>query len=86
MVRIRVLREGVSEPDPDAPVGGCPVRLRVKEGRWIAEIQDPEACSPTVADMKKLGPEARNNLARHLETDDQRQRDQIKEMRKRSLS
>ena len=85
-MRFSVLRERASDPDPDAPVGGCPVRLKVREGRWIAEIQDPEACSPTVADMKNLLPEARSNLARHLETDDQQQRDQIKEMRKRSLS
>ena len=65
-------------------MGGCPVRLKIRNGRWVAEIQDPVACEPTVAEMGKLGPEARVNLSRHLETGDPRMSDDLKRMRKRA--
>lgn len=65
---------------------GCLVRLKVKAGCWIAEIQDTAACESTVAEMKMLDPETRANLARHLETNDQEQKDQIKVLRKRNVS
>jgi hypothetical protein len=82
-MRISVMREEEPLPDSEAPVGGCPVNLTVRKDRWLAEIQDPVACASTVADMNKLGPEARANLARHLETDDPQLSGDIKQMRKR---
>jgi len=65
------------------PIVGCPVKIAVRRGRWIAEVQDVEACKPTIADMKNLGPEARANLARHLETSDPQLGSDIGQMRKR---
>jgi hypothetical protein len=83
-LRLSIIRQDESQPDWDQPVRGCPVNLAIVEGRWIAEIQDSEACALTVADMRKLGPEARCNLARHLQTDDQRLGSDIRQMRRRT--
>lgn len=83
-MRISVMREEAPGSDPDRPVGGCPVRLKVEKGRWLAEIQDPAACAPTIEKMVELGPEARRNLARHLETDDPQQDMDLKQMRRRA--
>jgi len=78
------MREDEPQPGQEQPVGGCPVKLKIRNGRWIAEIQDPVACEPTVAEMGKLGPEARANLARHLESGDPQQSIDLKQMRKRT--
>jgi hypothetical protein len=78
------MREEAARPEPGPRVWGCPVRLKVENGRWIAEIQDPDACAPTIDDMNKLGPEAKRNLARHLTTDDPQQDSELKQMRRRT--
>jgi len=78
------MREEAPGPDKGRPVGGCPVRLKVEKGRWIAEIQDPDACATTIDDMDKLGPEAKRNLARHLTTNDPQQDSELRQMRRRT--
>jgi len=83
-LRIRVMCEGKPRPDPDQPVGGCPVKLKVEKGRWLAEIQDAAACAPTIEKMEELGPEARRNLCRHLKSDDPQQEMDLKQMRRRA--
>ncbi len=85
-MRVSVFLEEKRKPDSDRPVGGCPVKLKIEDGRWIAEIQDPVKCAPTIERMEELGPEARANLSRHLETNDLTQKDQIKVMRRRNSS
>jgi hypothetical protein len=84
-MRVSVRQEDKNETDPDSPVTGCPVRLRIMDGHWVAEIENPVACARTVAEMGELGPEARANLARHLETGDPQMRSDLKQMRKRAL-
>jgi hypothetical protein len=81
-MRISVMRE--EAPDADRLVGGCPVRLRVEKGRWIAKIEDPAVCEPTIEKFAELGPEAKRNLARHLTTDDPQQDAELAKMRRRA--
>ncbi len=85
-MRVNVFLEEKPKRDQGRPVGGCLVRVRVVEGRWMAEIQDSVACAPTIERMGELGPEARANLARHLEANDPQQKDQIRVLRKRNPS
>ena len=84
-MRIKVMHEA-DAADGGRSVGGCPVKLKVEQGRWIAEIQDPAACAPTVEKMTELGPEAKRNLARHLITSDPDQNSELTEMRRRTTS
>lgn len=85
-MRIKIMREVEQILSQKTQMTSCPTALSIKRGRWLAEIVDPVACASTINKMPELGPEARANLARHLETTDEELRANIIRMRKRSIN
>ena len=85
-MRIRVMEQTTQALGQKTRMIACPTALTIRQGRWIAEITDAQTCAPTMEKMSELGPEARANLARHLETADPELQEYITRMRKRSTS
>lgn len=66
-MRVLVLASGSAQaPETKTVLRGCPLNFVIRQGRWLAEVPPGGECSAFLEEAKKLPPETRKNIGRHL--------------------